>query len=109
MQEKINRIRELLDRQLFVLEAKKKEVLNSLGNLSENKINKLLTLLEKGDEAQAKVLTGIIKKNPNFLSEVNGILTHEVMGEIHDKEREYFENSEKNVLASLEDEISHLS
>ena len=100
-------IKALLKNQFFISSGKKKDILSKLDNLSENKINKLLELLKKSDISQSNIISKSVKENPNFLNEVQGIVSNEMMKNLQEKEEIAIASTEIQLLESLEVEIDN--
>lgn len=68
----IQKIKELLDRNLFLEASLKIRILNA----PESKQQGVFEILEKMDAKQLELLQKVIKKNPNFVGQLEHVATH---------------------------------
>lgn len=68
----IEKIKNLLNRNLFLEEALKTRILDA----PESKQQKIFEILEQMDAKQLEVLQKIIKKNPNFVGQLEHVASH---------------------------------
>ena len=104
MNQKIIEIQKLLRRNLFLSEDKKKAVLTKLEASTESTIQKVLMVLQNADRIQNELLQKAVKKNPNFLKEVQRSITGQRKIQIHEEEAEDRAH-ESDELVALEEEF----
>jgi mRNA-degrading endonuclease HigB of HigAB toxin-antitoxin module len=98
-------IRELLKRNLFVTEEKKKALQEKMeASSSEVSLKKLYDVLQNAENQQIELFKKVMKQNPHFLSDINHLIVGEKKSELRDKER-VDRVAEVRQLESLETEL----
>ena len=105
--QKIIDIQKLLRRNLFLSEDKKKAVLTKLESGTESVIQKVLMMLQNADRIQNELLQKAVKKNPNFLKEVQRSITGQKKIQIHENEAKDRDH-ESDELSALEEEFENI-
>lgn len=104
---KKQQIIDMLAISIFIKEDVRQRVLAKIDALSAWQINALFDLLSDADKKQTALITSLVKKNPNFISDLNNFIASESSKTRKAEEKKEHEK-EEDYLKKLEHEIEEI-
>ena len=107
MDNKISRIQELLKKNIFISTEQRKRIEMEMTSLDEGRLDELISILERAEESEKKVIMDAQNANPNFMNELNEAVGKEIRKDLIEKE-EIERHDEAAELSDLEEELNSL-
>lgn len=104
---KKQQIIDMLSISIFIKDETRQNILAKIDTLSWDQLDALFDLLSEADKKQTAMITGLVKKNPNFVNELNDFIHTEKAKSIKADEA-ISKQSDDDYLHSLEDRIENI-